>query len=427
MGFVEWVEKWLRYAKQHPAQAIGVLILGAIPIAFFHFFLRQVEVWEDDFLSEHGTRWTTVALTGIVDFLARHPIWSIVIFLAALVVGPLVHGYIATHPFFKFAKQETSKEPSGRARAEVLVEEFVSGEPVRIAVTNHGEGAEFYASLEIGEGIQGGTKGLFARWAHKNTIRTWIAKGETGYLVLARLDKIESPHVPLFQWKVLAIARDRHFRELAAQYPSSLIPLVKADDVRISGSVIAKPDAENGIQPFKIILEAFRAIDGTPKPASEPEPTLVSLMDSSFPRLNKLWGKPILHFEDDSTLQITSALYFDLFTSGAKFLGFHVPRTPRVLEACFAIATRATELGDALGNGGLKIICKTPGENPQTVSDLRYSGKVYLYHDDALTHKQMADVEEMFNNQQLTVVLRGPDFLTQAWIAWKKKSLKPPA
>jgi hypothetical protein len=163
----------------------------------------------------------------------------------------------------------------------------------------------------------------------------------------------------------------------------------------------------------------------TPLPAStEAEPTLVSLMDTSFPNLNKLWGKPMLTFEDGATLQLTSALYFDLFTSGAKFLGFHVPSSPRTLEACSAIAAHATELGDALGDGGLKVICRAPGENPQTISDLRYSGKVYLYHDDALTHKQMADVEGMFKTQQLSVVLRGPDFLNPAWVAWMDKKAK---
>jgi hypothetical protein len=167
-----------------------------------------------------------------------------------------------------------------------------------------------------------------------------------------------------------------------------------------------------------------------PPGASEPpppEPTLLSLMDTSFPRLNKLWGKPVIHFEDNFSLQITSALYFDLFTSGAKFLGFYVPRSPRVLEVFSAIASHATELGDALGDGGLKIVCKAPGENPQTVSDLTYSGKVYLYHEDDLTHKQMADVEEIFKSQHLAVVLRGRDFLTPAWTAWKAKhGTKPP-
>ena len=150
-------------------------------------------------------------------------------------------------------------------------------------------------------------------------------------------------------------------------------------------------------------------------------PTLLSLMDTSFPSLNKLWGKPVFHFEDGSSLEVRSALYFDLFTYGAKFLGFYVPTTPRVLEVCALLAAHATELGDALAKGGLSITAKAPGENPQTVSDLTYSGKVYLHHEDILTHRQMAEVEEMFKAHKLSVVLRGPDYLSSAWLEWKRK------
>ena len=150
------------------------------------------------------------------------------------------------------------------------------------------------------------------------------------------------------------------------------------------------------------------------------EPTLISLMDTSFPNFTKLWGKPVFQFKDGTSLQVTSALYFDLFTSGAKFLGFHVPSSDHTLEICALLAVHAIELGDSLSNGGLSIICKVPGENPQTVHDLRYSGKVYLYHDDVFTHKQMAEVEDIFKVQKLNVVLRGPDFLTEAWLRWKQ-------
>ena len=78
------------------------------------------------------------------------------------------------------------------------------------------------------------------------------------------------------QWKVLALASDHNVRTLAARYVSTYIPLDKAPDVSISGSVISKPDAENGIQPFKVILEAFRAIDGTPALAQ-------AIVDQCFP------------------------------------------------------------------------------------------------------------------------------------------------
>ena len=96
---------------------------------------------------------------------------------------------------------------------------------------------------------------------------------------------------------------------------------------------------EANSRPFPIEFEKrFEIPEAEEKPnnalPSEPEPTLLSLMDSSFPHLNKLWGKPIIQFEHGSSLQVTSALYFDLFTSGAKFLGFHIPKSSHALEAC---------------------------------------------------------------------------------------------
>ena len=71
-------------------------------------------------------------------------------------------------------------------------------------------------------------------------------------------------------------------------------------------------------------------------------------MDTSFPSFNKLWGKPVFQFKDGSSLQVRSALYFDLFTSGAKFLGFYVPSSDHAIEVCSLLAAHAIELGDAL-------------------------------------------------------------------------------
>lgn len=170
---------------------------------------------------------------------------------------------------------ESSSKDAGRPRTTLVFQEFEQGAArvAGIAVTNNGEGAEFYARFQVAEGVEGAQHGLlFARWAHTDTIKTWIAKGETSHLILARLDKIASPAMPMVQWKVLAVASDHNMIELAANHSSSFIPLIKASDVSISGSVISKPDAENGIQPFKVILEAFRAIDGMPATATSGPP-----------------------------------------------------------------------------------------------------------------------------------------------------------
>lgn len=219
--------------------------------------------------------------------------------------------------------------------------------------------------------------------------------------------------------QVKRLARAMHIPELVVhifglfvKYPvrSSAVATLIVFSAAVILTLVKQPSALTQAQPPKA-------------KSTEAQPTMLSLMDTGFPNLNKLWGSPVIHFGDGASLPIKSALYFDLFTSGAKFLGFYIPSSARVLEACAVLANHAVELGDSLSNSGLALTCKKPGENPQTLSDLRYSGKVYLYHEDALTHKQMADVEEVFRHKQLTVILRGPDFLTQAWLAWKQKTL----
>jgi hypothetical protein len=104
MAFAIRIRTWLRYARQHPWQAIGLLMFAAIPIAIFHLFERQVEAWEDEFLETHGTTVITSAVVVIVDFMARHPLWSILLVALGTLLGLLVHAYVATHPFHEFER-----------------------------------------------------------------------------------------------------------------------------------------------------------------------------------------------------------------------------------------------------------------------------------------------------------------------------------
>jgi hypothetical protein len=231
---------------------------------------------------------------------------------------------------------------------------------------------------------------------------------------------------------VLHMSQDTGTTELEFKAPAEQSPARERESLSGNSSTRQTSTKKNKDGSVDFIGKVSRTIDmregqlpSKVPPVSEPEPTLISLMDTGFPHLNKFWGKPVVQFEDGFSLEVKSALYFDMFTSGSKFLGFYIPRTSRVIEVCAALATHAIELGDVLSNGGLSITSKAPGENPQTLNDLSYSGKVYLYHQDSLTHKQMADVEELFKAQKLNVVLRGPDFLAQAWVAWKQKSLNP--
>ena len=163
-------------------------------------------------------------------------------------------------------------------------------------------------------------------------------------------------------------------------------------------------------QPSHAIGKAMEAIK---------EPSLSSLMKADFSTLMKLHGKPTLAI-DGEAVEFEDILYAD-FGAGAKFPGFLIPSCPMAMQVALFVAEHAIKLGDALGSS-LQIISKLPGEHPQDLAKLKYTGKVFLYHQDFFSHRERGEIEEAFKKQNLEVVLRGPDYLTQAWLNWKRSS-----
>lgn len=157
-----------------------------------------------------------------------------------------------------------------------------------------------------------------------------------------------------------------------------------------------------------------------PVVADKAQLTLESLMETDFPSMMVLSGKPVVNFPDGSSFEIRSKLYID-FSSGGKFIGLCVPTSPKTFEICIQLAAHTKEIGDAL-HDGLRVISKPLGENPMEIKALAYTGRVYLYHDDFLTHRQIADIEDQFRAHQLNVTLRGPDHLTRAFLVSKQTS-----
>ena len=110
MNLWKRIKEWGKYAKDHPWQAVGLLIFGVIPFLLLHLAYRQVQVWEDDALEKYGTTWVIYAGTGAIDFMARHPVYSWLLFALAVVLGLFAHAYIATHPFYRESKEPPPQE-----------------------------------------------------------------------------------------------------------------------------------------------------------------------------------------------------------------------------------------------------------------------------------------------------------------------------
>jgi hypothetical protein len=170
--------------------------------------------------------------------------------------------------------------------------------------------------------------------------------------------------------------------------------------------------------------EAKKEVDKPPvegeESPPEPEPTLRSLLDTSFPRLGKIGRTYTFQFDDGNKIEVTAALYWDL-TITATFLAFYVPSFPNTVDVCRILAEKSREIAQDMTKTGLSITVKAPGENPRSVESYVFTGKVYIHHQDHLNHQQLGNIEAAFHAAKLDVALRGPDFVTQAWIAWKQK------
>jgi len=127
-----------------------------------------------------------------------------------------------------------------------------------IEVTNDGEGAYFSVPIDIQGMVLGEKNGIFAKWQHSNSARSWIAKGQTCRLVTAKMKWTEGA----MTWIIPTITADGVLSEVRSLYSSCphSEPIARADDIMVSGSVIAEPDLNNGIQRFHVVLRAFDAI-----------------------------------------------------------------------------------------------------------------------------------------------------------------------
>ncbi|MGA8145652.1 MAG: hypothetical protein WB987_17335 [Candidatus Acidiferrales bacterium] len=127
-----------------------------------------------------------------------------------------------------------------------------------IDITNEGAGAHFYVPIQIDGMVNGQKSGIFARWEHTNSARSWIAKGQTCRLQLARMERKALCN----QWVILAVLSDDSVLDIPATYSSCAVsePITKAPDIVVTGQVVAEPDLENGVQWFGVTLRAFDAI-----------------------------------------------------------------------------------------------------------------------------------------------------------------------
>lgn len=147
-------------------------------------------------------------------------------------------------------------------------------------------------------------------------------------------------------------------------------------------------------------------------PALREKPTMASLFKSDFPHLLKVGNELSMQRHDgknNTTTKIQANLYID-FDGQSEFVGFHIPEG---LDSQYDLAVSLADyVTIPLGfTKDVKAWSGYIGGQRTSTDDLRFTGRVYIYHEDYFSPRQIADLIDIYHNKGFSLELRGLDYL----------------
>jgi len=167
------------------------------------------------------------------------------------------------------------------------------------------------------------------------------------------------------------------------------------------------------------------------KGSAEPEPTLESLFQSDFPNVPKYSFKRSLTGRATNDVRnVTLQVYVD-YDAKADYVGFFVPHAKAAnggeltVALCKWLATDGVKL--ALNDMNSRITADQTYQGQRTrLSDLTFSGRVFIYTDEVLTMDQIVELRKAYKDDGLLLEVRGIDYLVAQIAQWEVRSPKQP-
>jgi hypothetical protein len=158
-----------------------------------------------------------------------------------------------------------------------------------------------------------------------------------------------------------------------------------------------------------------------PKPAGKHIETLLELFKSDFSNLMKLSNEITASIGNtDGTfaynILVKDSVYLD-YNANIKFYSFYIPKSPdnQSFNFCTHLAKEYPNIISKLSDS-VTTSAKDPGDPLISSRDLVFSGRIYLYHEDEMTLKQKAELEDLFKANGASIIFRGLDYLQTKWL-----------
>ena len=143
--------------------------------------------------------------------------------------------------------------------------------------------------------------------------------------------------------------------------------------------------------------------------------TLLYLFENDFNNLLRAGEDRFLTDKEGSQTIIKSKIYLD-FETQTEFVGFYIPSVPETFDICTHLAENyktALELTKKV-----MVESSSIGLQPVNTSELKFSGRVFIYHEYPLLEAQKRELFTLYKKHDLSPQFRGTTYL------FKKKQIE---
>jgi hypothetical protein len=207
------------------------------------------------------------------------------------------------------------------------------------------------------------------------------------------------------------------FSLTAKAFTNALLAALVVAGITVAWDWLGKKQREvSGTTSPKVTVGDVSTTEPSPPKRIEPPdhpPGLSDLFKEDFPSLLRQDGETI-NVQNGSEYKFRSKIYFD-FTSNTWFGGFYLPSSPASFDVAGDLADAQKKVFEDM-MGVLHARMKAPGDSsPTDTMDLKFSGRIYIYHEDEFTLRQIADLTDLYKSRGISLQLRGRDYMISKW------------
>lgn len=100
------------------------------------------------------------------------------------------------------------------------------------------------------------------------------------------------------------------------------------------------------------------------------------------------------------------------FDSKTKYLSVFLPKSDYTFNACQFLLTKYDDILDGNIRSLMEgMVVQFPGESSETFDELKFSGRIYIYHETYLLPARIDSLMKEYQNKNLSPQFRGRDYL----------------